>query len=290
MSASCPLCGDTRSRAGWPGRTEYAGRLFNFRECVGCRSQFCDPMPDTDVLTQMYGSAYAAAFADDPSDEGESKQPELTLAWLQRLGTGTFVDFGCGDGSLLVRARDLGWRAIGVELNAGVAASVRARTGLDVHTDLAPLGERTVDVLHLGDVLEHLTSLDHDLPRMLRILRPGGHLVAQGPLEANASLFTWAIRAGRALRPNQTRHTPPYHVMLATARGQRSLFARNALIEVEFAIREVSWPAPSDIRDAWRMGTRGLALYSLRRASRAVAGIASNALGNRYFYVGVRSA
>ena len=89
-----------------------------------------------------------------------------------------------------MRARDLGWRAVGVELDAGAAGSVRARTGLDVRTDLATIVDATVDVLHLGDVIEHLTDLDRDLPRMLRVLRRGGHLIAQGLLEANASLFT----------------------------------------------------------------------------------------------------
>lgn len=285
---SCPLCGDVRSRDGWAGETVYAGRTFRFRECVGCGSQFCDPMPDADVLEQMYGSAYAAAFAGDAVDGDDSKQPELTLAWLARLGTGTFVDFGCGDGQLLVRARDLGWRAIGVELDAGVAANVRARTGIDVHTDLAALRDDSVDVLHLGDVLEHLTDLERDLPRMLRVLRPGAHLIAQGPLEANASLFTWAIRTARALRPDRPRDTAPYHVMLATAKGQRRLFARNGLSEVEFKLREVSWPAPRRLADAKRRGTRGVALYSLRRASFAASRTAQSILGNRYFYVGRR--
>lgn len=246
-------------------------------------------MPDAEVLQVMYGPAYAAAFADGAAD-GEAKQPERTLRWLERLGSGTFVDYGCGDGSLLTAARDRGWRAVGVELDGEVAARVQAQTGLAVHTDLAPLGEGSVDALHLGDVIEHLTRLDEDLPRLLRVLKPGGHLIAQGPLEANACLFTWAIRAGRRLRGNgAARDTPPYHVLLATARGQRTLFARNRLEEVEFAVGEVAWPAPSHLAEARRGGARALTLYGLRRASQIVSRVAPSQMGNRYFFVGRRN-
>ena len=93
-------------------------------------------------------------------------------------GSGTFVDFGCGDGTLLLRARDLGWRPVGVELDETVAARAAARTGLPVTADLASVGDESVDALHLGDVLEHLTDLDRELPRLLRLLKRGGYLIA----------------------------------------------------------------------------------------------------------------
>lgn len=288
MSAPCPLCGDRRSRIGWAGSTQYRGHSFTFRQCLGCGSQFCDPMPDAETLRLMYGSSYAEAFAGEPTDD-DSKQPAQTLEWLARLGRGTFVDFGCGDGSLLERARDLGWRAIGVELDEEVAARVRRRTGLDVFTDIDALAEGSVDALHLGDVIEHLTDPDRELPRILRVLKRDGHLIAQGPLEANASLFTWAIRAGRLLRRPPARDGAPYHVMLATAAGQRRLFERKGIREVAFTVREVAWPAASRWSDAARRGARGIALYGLRRVSRALSRIDSARLGNRYFFVGQRT-
>ncbi len=289
MGASCPLCGHSDHRPGWAGETVFLNRSFSFRECLGCGSQFCEPMPDDKVLREMYGPAYAAAFGDDTGEDGESKQPELPLGWLERLGSGTFVDFGCGDGELLLRARELGWRAIGVEMDEDVAARVRARTGLEVTTDLAALGEGTVDVLHLGDVLEHMTDLERDLPRLIRAVHRDGYLMAQGPLEANASLFTWTIRAARAVRGARVRNTAPYHVTLATARGQRRLFARSGLHEVEFLLREVAWPAPDRWERAKRGGVRGMAQYSLRRASRLVSRLDPASFGNRYFFVGRRA-
>lgn len=288
MSSSCPLCGQSDSRNGWPGSTVFEDHSFAFRECVHCRSQFCEPMPDEEVLRLMYGPAYAQAFAGDLDVSGESKQPEKTLEWLQRLGRGTFVDFGCGDGSLLVRASQLGWRAVGVEMDPAVAARIRSRTGLQVTADLDELGEASVDALHLGDVIEHLTRPDRDCARLLRLIRPGGHFLAQGPLESNASLFTFAMKMSRMLRTPPPRSDAPYHVMLATAEGQRELFRRLGLEEVEFAMSEVWWPAPSDWSTARRNGRRGLALYSIRAASRALSKLAPSRLGNRYFYVGRR--
>lgn len=287
MNPVCTMCGHGETRPGWVGTTHYFGRDYGYRQCCACGSLFCDPMPDGDTLREMYGPAYAVAFADLPGDS-DSKQPEKTLAWLSKLGGGTFVDYGCGDGSLLTGARDRGWRAVGVELDGEVAARVGARTGLTVLTDLASLSAGSVDALHLGDVIEHLTDLEHQLPSLLKLVKPGGYLLAQGPLEANANLFTWALRASRLVRRPPPRSEPPYHVLLATARGQRSLFRRHGLDELDFSVSEVAWPAPSRLAVAARGGARSLALYGLRLGSQLLSRLDGKRLGNRYFYVGRR--
>lgn len=57
-----------------------------------------------------------------------------------------------------------------------------------------PTGEPVVDVLHLGDMIEHLTDLEHQFPEILRLIKPGGYLLAQGPLEAGPNLFTSVLK------------------------------------------------------------------------------------------------
>src|SRR5207253_2189173 len=107
-------------------------------------------------------------------------------------------------------------------------------------------------------------------PAILRQLKPGGVLLAQGPLEANANLFFHAIRLARRLRRGRTLSFPPYHVMLATAQGQRKLFSRHGLTEREFDIEEVSWPAPDRLFGRSLPKPRDLILFALRRASQAL--------------------
>ncbi len=76
---------------------------------------------------------------------------------------GTFVDFGCGAGDLLREAAALGWRAHGVEFTPDVAAATSRATGYQV----VPLSQVSrlpgqADVVHLGDVIEHLTDPDRE--------------------------------------------------------------------------------------------------------------------------------
>lgn len=286
---ACPLCHGVAARPAWAGTTWFEGREFPYVECGGCGSLYCDPMPDDATVARMYGTGYVDAFAAAEENDG-GKQPERVLDALAKLPAGTFVDWGCGQGGLVAAARDAGWNAIGVELDEEVARDVRARRGLDVRTGRDAPGDGAADVLHLGDVIEHLTDLDRQLPDVLRLLRPGGLLLAQGPLEANASLFTWTLKLARRLRPFRRVEMPPYHVILATAGGQRTLFRRLGLAELDFAVSEVAWPAPPRFAPTLLRRPRAVALYCLRRASQAVARTRPAALGNRYFYAGRKPA
>jgi SAM-dependent methyltransferase len=210
---------------------------------------------------------------------------------LEALGAraATLLDYGCGAGGLIQAAAARGWRAVGVELDAGVAAAVRERTGLLVCTaDDLPhvLAHAPVHALHLGDVVEHMTDPLGQLAAILGHVAPGGTVIAQGPLEAHPNLFDTAIRAARWVRRPQAQEFAPYHVLLATAEGQRRLFRRAGLQEVRFHLSEVDWPAPGRLRRSdWRC-PRAVALFALRRVSRAVSRLRPRAWGNRYFYVG----
>jgi SAM-dependent methyltransferase len=280
---SCPLCGEGAGDPAWMGDTRFDGREFHYRECRRCRSLYCDPMPDDATVALMYGPAYAGAFGGDDPFTADAKEPARVVAWLRAHEPGTFLDFGCGQGELLSAARNAGWRAVGVELDAEVARRVAAATGLDVHASAAALPDGCADVLHLGDVIEHLTRVDEQLRDVLRLVRPGGTLIAQGPLEANDCLFAWTLKLARKLRGTPPGNLPPYHVLLATSDGQRRLFRRLGLEEQQFSMSEVAWPAPA------RLDTRrpkAAAMFLLRRASQTLSRARPNAWGNRYLYVG----
>jgi SAM-dependent methyltransferase len=268
------------------GRTHYFNQVFDYVECMACRSLYCDPMPDARTLAHMYGPAYGQQ-SETGAEVTDPKEPERVLLWLRSNPAGIFLDYGCGDGRLLAGAHALGWQAVGFELDAQVARRTAERTGVSVYSDLALLRrEVRADVMNLGDVIEHLTDLEHQMPELLNVLKPGGILLAQGPLEANTNLFTLALRAQRFLRRSPPSQLPPYHVLLATAQGQRQFFRRFGLVEMEYDVREVDWPAPSRLNPRELKHPRAVVMFALRKASQMISRLSPGDLGNRYFYVG----
>jgi SAM-dependent methyltransferase len=246
-------------------------------------------MPDADALAKMYGPAYASAGGTDATIE-DPREPGRVLARLRERPPGKFIDFGCGSGSLLVAARALGWTAVGVEFHADVARATATATGCDVFNGLVELRRSTAvpaDAVHLGDVVEHLTSPAEVLQELVGLLRPRGWLLAQGPLEAGPCLFSIIVRARHSFRPAHPTEMAPYHVLQATVRGQRLLFERVGLEPLEYRISEVAWPARRHLSACLLAQPRSLALFTLRKVSQAISKLNPGRWGNRYFYVGV---
>ncbi len=285
---ACPLCASNEYRKSAFGCV-YQEIEFRYVECVRCGSLYCNPMPGSGVLRQMYGPDYEAAFYEGTNDDIEDpKEPGRCIEWLRNQGAGTFLDYGCGAGVLLQAAAKAGWQPVGVELDNKVARGVEERTGFRVLTaDAADSSAGQIaDVLHLGDVLEHLTEMEDQLPKILRLIKPGGLLLAQGPLEGNFNFFAACCGLSRRLRPWHRTEMPPYHVLMATSQGQRSLFQRFALSELEYSLHEVAWPAPSKLRLGDFVRPKQATLFALRRVSTRLSALNAKKWGNRYFYAG----
>ncbi len=287
---SCPLCDHPISKPSWLGSTYYLGEEFPYVECLFCGSLYCDPMPDGETLSQMYGTDYGSSFTAEPPDNNSQVVPRI-VGLLSEAENGIFVDYGCGGGSVLVEAAKLSWHTIGVEFDDKVAVEVEKKIGVKVftHRTIGALNGLRADVLHLGDVIEHLTEMNRQMPEIVKLVKPGGLIVAQGPLEANLNLFTLMVRVGRSLRRWRRTEMAPYHVLLATAKGQRLLFQRLGLQELEYVISEVAWPAPARLSLSDLRRPRSLGLFLLRLVSQAVSKLGIAQMGNRYFYVGRRA-
>ena len=279
----CPLCESPAGQPSWLGETTFRGTRYSYRECAACGSLFTDPMPDGDALAAMYTEEYiGAGGAAAPRDPG--KMYDEILEVLAAREPGHFVDYGCGAGRLLHEARGLGWRVTGVEFGEDAARPGRS-AGLPIVTAEEVASVEPADVLHLGDVVEHLTAPGPQLRDIMRLVRPGGLLVAQGPLENERNLVHGAVRALRRIHPSASSH-PPYHVILATQRGQRRLFARVGLDERGWRMTEVAWPAPQSLGREHARAPRAIALFALRRLSCAMGRAIPGPWGNRYLYVG----
>lgn len=288
----CPLCEGAHFEPSWFGSVLFEGTRYGYVRCVDCGSSFCEPMPSDATFARMYGPAYAEAGDPDPGVT-DPKEPERILAWLARREPGVFVDFGCGSGSLLLSAGRLGWTPVGVEFDAEVTRRTEDHAGHPVLQGLRGLRASKwvpADVIHLGDVIEHLPAPLLILRELERLLKPGGLLLAQGPLEAGPCLFTAVLRLARRARSRPATQMPPYHVLQATVEGQRRLFGKLETEEIEYSLSEASWPATDCFRAKDVRHPKTLALFLLRRVSQAVSSLQPKRWGNRYVYAGRRAA
>jgi 2-polyprenyl-3-methyl-5-hydroxy-6-metoxy-1,4-benzoquinol methylase len=107
-----------------------------------------------------------------------------TLKWCKG---GKLVDFGCGDGSFLERARE-NFDAIGIEMSPRSAALARQRVAADrilegPLTEIAAhsLPEKSFDIVTQFGYIEHEWNPRAALDAAFRVLKPGGVVVIKTP-------------------------------------------------------------------------------------------------------------
>jgi ubiquinone/menaquinone biosynthesis C-methylase UbiE len=91
------------------------------------------------------------------------------------------LEVGAGTGLILEGLGDAPKQKMGIDISSGMLEKARAR-GFDVvqgsATDL-PFDDASFDLTFSFKVLSHIPEIEKALAEMARVLRPGGHLVAE---------------------------------------------------------------------------------------------------------------
>lgn len=285
MTASirpCPLCSGAAQGVSFPYAISFVDQVFRYHRCAQCRTVYVDPIPDPATFARMYGKADYHDVHYAASDLSPYRQAAALLAQHAPSGS-TVLDYGCGVGHFLQAVRAEGFVPFGVEFDAAAAASAAVSVGCPVVTvsDLERLGSAQLfDVLHLGDVLEHLPDPAATLASLLPLLKPGGLLFVQGPLEINSSPVYWCARLFGAfkhwLHPALPGAGVPTHLFRTSVKAQ-SAFFRNRFPELQllhWEVFETGWPYADGHGVKRRISDVALAL-----GGRKVLG---HVLGNRF--------
>jgi len=91
------------------------------------------------------------------------------------------LEVGCGTGLIMQRLTEGAGRVVGVDLSLGMLSRSVAR-GLEAvvgSAEALPFARESFDLVYSFKVLAHVPDVRRALAEMLRVLRPGGHLVAE---------------------------------------------------------------------------------------------------------------
>lgn len=192
----CPVClaqNHERLRA-IPGDYEYQTSIasdFAMYGCRDCGSEFVLPRPSVEQLRQMYPDTYYAYESDmtpfwEAVYKWRCKGEARRLMALSAQRPLRLFDIGTGDCRHFRAIGAVGDFAFGgVELNASMAASAREE-GFDVTAgsfeDFDVSGrEKTVDVLNMNHVIEHVIDPYETLQKIHMLLTDDGVFYGRTP-------------------------------------------------------------------------------------------------------------
>jgi SAM-dependent methyltransferase len=118
-------------------------------------------------------------------------QYEAAIEMISHAGGKTFLEVGCGPGSLSLRLCEKGWQGVGIDFSS--TAIAQAKTNLDEYVQNGRYRVISGDVfeVNLGDekfdvglsmmVMEHVGNHVGFVKRMVQFIKPGGHVIVGVP-------------------------------------------------------------------------------------------------------------
>ena len=155
----CPVCQSSESNFHLCEVDGYA-----IRGCKRCGAEFVSPMPDAEMLKAYYDRKQWFEGGERGGYEDYDRQTSASIAMIKPLletyGTKqglSILDVGCGYGSHLNIAAELGWKCFGVELSdyARKIAQSRLEGRAYIVESAADLIPHEFDVVLMLDVIEH---------------------------------------------------------------------------------------------------------------------------------------
>lgn len=185
----------------WCGQTELADFSPDYLRCPKCQTLVLRNWPSAerfdvvDDASDFYGrNYYEKHLSEDyglPSLEERARNDlnERCMHWMRavlkyRLPPAHTLELGCAHGGFVALMRWAGFDATGLELSPWLANYAKSAFGVPILTgriEDQQLEPRSLDVILLFDVLEHLPDPLSTMSRCVELLKPDGTLVIQTP-------------------------------------------------------------------------------------------------------------
>lgn len=185
---NCPLCGATSNSAS----LVYYTHGMHIIQCMNCSLVYSRDVINHDADSARYRhsnvmGAHLALHSNNVYAELERKKARYIVSRMRQIKTEdnvNLLDIGCSTGAVLAAGQDVGWRAVGIDLNSDTVNLARAR-GLNAvvgsfPNDL-PDSAGTFEAITMLDVLEHVEEPVDFLACVTGRLSQDGLLAIQVP-------------------------------------------------------------------------------------------------------------
>ena len=207
--------------------------------CLACDLVYVNPAFDEEHYREIYQSTEYQAIMKDLGIESHDyrverfgrERVEIMAAHLPQNRPIRYLDVGCSTGFVVEAARQVGWDALGIDLNPSAIEFGKER-GLDLRAvtlDGAGFDLETFDAVSLFDVVEHLLEPSTVVASAVKLLRPGGILFIYVPNYDSASRLLLGADAHFIW--------PTHHLNYYTPETASDLLSRHGL-EVELLTTE----------------------------------------------------
>jgi len=229
MSIICPSCGNEIREDHFKRKYLYKplNKEYKLYHCDKCDLEFWTPL---EFVKEVYENEEVRGYEEFHQGLIDLKDDHLMFlsSYEGKTDELKLLDIGCGNGSLIYKARELGFDVYGIDIDSKSIQAAKEKLGLKnvYNMSLYEFVEYTkkerlkFDVITFFQVLEHQTDPSGFIQKVRKLLNPGGKII--GSVPNRNRLFAEFSRSGRNY------DFPPHHFLWFNKKALENIFLVNS--------------------------------------------------------------